>query len=231
MSDPLKVVIGYDRNEVAAAHTLANSLIRHSSRPLAITYLYLPQLEADNLLTRKDRGSTDFSYSRFLAPYMAGYKGKVLFMDCDIVVKADVAELFDDMPLDKCVGVVKHEYKPTERKKFLGNDNPVYPKKLWSSVMMFNCSSQKVKNLTPKVVNEAPGSYLHQFMWTHESRIHAFDEAWNWVPEHSDKRISVEDAKAVHYTLGTPLFKNYKDCPYSNVWWEEYKQMSEVLSK
>lgn len=223
MSDPLRVVIGYDRNEIAAYHTLANSLIKHSSRPLSITALYLPQLEADNLMWRKDRGSTDFSFSRFLTPYLLGYKGLGLFMDCDFVCKADIASLFNQMPLDKCVGVVKHNYCPANKTKFLNNVQSVYPKKLWSSLMLFNCASQKVKNLTPKLVNEAEGSYLHQFQWTHESRIHGFDESWNFIPNHSKG-----EPKMVHYTEGSPSFAEYRDCAHSSVWWNEYAEVSKV---
>lgn len=226
MSDPLRVVIGYDRNEVAAFHTLANSLIKHSSRPLSITALYLPQLEADNLYWRKDRGSTDFSFSRFLTPYLLGYRGLGLFMDCDFVCKADIAELFDEMPLTSCVGVVKHDYRPKSTTKFLGNRQEAYPKKLWSSLMLFNCASARVKALTPKLVNEAEGSYLHQFQWTHESRIHGFDESWNFIPNHSEG-----EPKMIHYTEGGPWFKDYRGVPYSSEWFIEHAAMSAVESK
>lgn len=228
MSDPLRIVIGYDRQEPSAYHTLVSSLIKNSSKPLAITALYQPQLEADNLYWRKDRGSTDFSYSRFLTPHLVGHKGMVLFMDCDFICMpgADIAELFDEMPLDKCVGVVKHDYKPKSATKFLGNRQEAYPRKLWSSLMLFNCSSARVKSLTPKLVNEAEGSYLHRMEWTAPHRIHGFDESWNFIPNHSEG-----EPKMVHFTEGGPWFKDYRAVPYSSEWFIEHAAMSAVECK
>ena len=226
MSDPLKIVIGFDRSEVAAYHALCNSILNRSSKPLFFMPLYLPQLEVDNLMWRKDRGSTDFSFSRFLTPYLAGYKGLVLFMDCDFVCRADISQLFDEMPLDKCVGVVKHDYRPTNATKFLGNPQHAYPKKLWSSLMMFNCASARVKSLTPKIVNEAEGSYLHQFEWTADHRIHGFDESWNFIPGHSEG-----EPKMIHYTEGGPWFKDYRGVPHASEWMAEHAAMCQIETK
>jgi lipopolysaccharide biosynthesis glycosyltransferase len=226
MSDPLRIVIGYDRHESAAYHTLCHSILTRSSLPVSITPLYLPQLQADNLIWRQDRGSTDFSFSRFLAPYLSGYRGKVLFLDCDMLCLGDIAELFHYIGIGHDVAVVKHDYRPTNPTKFLGNKQEAYPKKLWSAVCLYNAYTAKCQRLSPKLVNESEGSYLHQFQWTHDSRIADIPEEWHYVPNHSEPRVS--KPKLIHFTEGGPYFKACRDVPMASLWWEEYHRMCEV---
>lgn len=226
---PLEIVIGYDSREIPAWHACAESIIQNTSSAVRITPLNLAHLKASGLYWRQDRGATDFSFSRFLAPYLAGYRGKVLFMDCDMIVRGDVQELFDALPLDKCVAVVKHDFTPKDGIKFGGlATTNAYPKKLWSAVMVFNCASARVKLLTPKYVNEASGADLHQFAWTAEHRIVALPEEWQWIPGHSKQPI--EDAKLIHYTEEAPWWPNYPDkgSPEERIWLEE---QSKLISK
>lgn len=226
--EPLAVVIGYDSREIPAFHVCAESIIQNTKSLVKIIPLYLPALEAAGLMWRKDRGATDFSFSRFLAPYLVGYKGKVAFLDCDMVVRGDIKELFDALPIDKCAAVVKHHWQPADGVKFGGQAKQnAYPKKLWSAVMVFNCSSQKVKNLTPKYVNEASGADLHQFAWTHEARVTDLPEAWQWIPNHSEARVKIADAKLIHYTEEAPWWPNYPDrgSPEERIWLEEQTKL------
>jgi hypothetical protein len=226
MSDPLRIVIGYDRQEVPAFHTLCNSILERSSRPVQITPLYLPMLETDGLMWRKDKGSTDFAFSRFLAPYMVGYRGNVLFLDCDMVVLGDVAELFECIESCYSVAVCKHDYTPKAGTKFGGNVQTAYPCKLWSAVMLFNCASQKVKNLTPRAVNEMSGADLHQFAWAGgDLRIGEIPEEWHWLPNHSAGKA--EDAKLIHFTEWGPWHEGYPDkgSVPERIWLQEHAKI------
>lgn len=223
---PLEIVIGFTPEEVPAFYACMNSILNNTQSVCRFTPLYLPSLTNAGLYWRKDKGATDFSFSRFLAPYLAGYRGKVLFLDCDMIVKGDVQELFDALPLDKCVAVVKHDFTPKDGVKFGGlAKTNAYPKKLWSAVMVFNCSSQRVKSLTPKYVNEASGADLHQFAWTHEHRIVELPEAWQWIPNHS--ALPIEDAKLIHYTEEAPWWPNYPDkgSKEERIWLEEQTKL------
>jgi len=221
---PLEIVIGFTPEEVPAFYACMNSILNNTQSVCRFTPLYLPSLTNAGLYWRKDKGATDFSFSRFLAPYLAGYRGKVLFMDCDMVVKGDIQEVFDALPLDKCVAVVKHQWTPKDGIKFggLAKQNS-YPKKLWSAFMVFNCSSSRVKALTPKAVNEMSGADLHQFAWTHENRIAELGEEWQWIPGHSESRVPIEQAKNIHYTEEAPWWPNYPDrgSPEERVWLDE----------
>ena len=212
-----RVFIGYDLNETVAYHVLAHSILRHASVPVSITPLKLSQLP----MTRKrdDRQSTEFSFSRFLVPWLCGFKGQAIFMDCDMLVRTDIAELVGEK--GKSVSVVKHEYEPRPEDKFLGQKQSVYAKKNWSSVMVFDCSGCAA--LTPEYVNTASGLELHQFKWLGgDYLIGSLDPAWNHlVGEYAPN----PQAKIVHYTLGTPCFAKYSRCEFAEEWHEERRLM------
>lgn len=215
----LRVFIGYDRRETVAFHTAAWSLMRRSSIPVSITGLMLPQLPQ---LTREPEGSTEFSFSRFLVPHLCDYQGHALFMDCDVLVRADVAELLkvDAVEMDKPVRVVKHDYVPRDTVKFLGNKQQSYARKNWSSVMLFRCASCRM--LTPDYVNRATGLQLHQFRWLQDREIGALDPSWNWlIGEYPPN----PDAKIVHFTRGGPWFPEYRDCEFADEWRAERAEM------
>ena len=164
-SQPIPIFIGYDPRERAATNVLIDSLYQNSSVPLAITPLVTPQLEAQGLYRRErdPKQSTAFSFTRFLVPHLMGYQGWALFMDCDMLCRADIKLLWDQR--DDAYGAmcVKHEHVPGETVKFLGEVQSAYPKKNWSSLMLLNCS--RCTKLTPDYVNTATGLELHRFHW------------------------------------------------------------------
>ena len=137
---PIPVFIGYDPRERAATNVLIDSLVQQSSRPLAITPLVTPQLEARGLFWRErdPRQATAFSFTRFLVPHLMGYRGWAIFMDCDMLCRGDIADLWalrDDRFAVMCV---QHEHNPNETVKFLGEPQNPYPKKNWSSLMLLH---------------------------------------------------------------------------------------------
>src|SRR5260221_11857499 len=156
-------------------------------------------------MTRKraEYQSTEFSFSRFLVPYLCEYKGRAIFMDGDMLCRSDIVELWKLTDTTHAVSVVKHDYKPKQEDKFLGNKQSLYEKKNWSSLMVFN--NALCKTLTPQTVNEASGLYLHQFKWLQDdSLIGSIPVEWNHlVGEYSPN----QKAKLVLLTLGTPCFK------------------------
>src|SRR6056300_797591 len=163
--DTIPVFIGYDPREAIAFHTCVNSIIRHATQPVSIHPLALNLLSGYKE-THTD-GSNHFIYSRFLVPYMMGFQGRAIFIDGDMIVKGDISELWNiDISQPYDVAVVKHDYKTKMPVKYLGSKNEDYPRKNWSSVMMFNCSNFPCKKLTPEYIQEATGSHLHRFAWT-----------------------------------------------------------------
>ena len=227
----LKIFIGYDSNEIVAYHTAVQSIIDVTKHPVSITPLCLDHLEGVYKKERDFRQSTEFSMTRFLVPYLSEYKGFSLFMDCDVLVKADphFMLLNEFSTPDKAVYVAKHDYTPTSERKFLDQIQTKYEKKNWSSVMYFD--NEKCKKLTPEYVNNATGLELHQFKWLDDERLIG-DLPFEWnhlVGEYSPN----PDAKIVHFTKGTPCFNGYEVQEHSDSWHETMeKAMSakQVLS-
>jgi hypothetical protein len=228
----MRVFIGFDGREAVAFNVLQFSIQARSSRPVSVAALDLKQLAG--LLTRKRHPlqSTDFSFSRFLTPYLSAYQGWSIFMDCDMLVLDDIARLYDMRDDRFAVMVVKHEHVPRESKKFLGQLQSKYEKKNWSSVMLFN--NARCRALSLEYVNQATGLQLHQFKWVgDDALIGAIPGRWNHLVGYDAPRL---DAAIVHYTLGGPYFAEYRDCEYSREWFQErdrmlYAERSRVLSE
>ena len=219
----LKIFVGFDQNaEPVAYHNFCQSVIEHSSIPVSFTPLALNMLKGYEE-THKD-GSNAFIYSRFLVPSLCDYKGLALFCDGDMICRSDVAELlkYYEQEPEKAVWVVKHDYKTKHPVKYLGAKNEDYPRKNWSSVVLWNCHHWQNQKLTPELVMESTGSYLHRFSWLEDRFIGDLPTEWNWL---ETEYVYNREAKLVHHTLGTPCFKDYQLSPYSQEWWKTYKNM------
>jgi hypothetical protein len=217
----IRVFIGYDPREAVAFSVLAYSIQARASEPVMIAPLMLSQLKAVLTRERHPLQSTDFSFSRFLAPYLSDYAGWSVFMDCDMLMLDDIAALYRLRDERYAVMVVKHDHVPKETVKFLGEPQSKYEKKNWSSVILFNNS--RCRALTPEYVNSASGLELHQFKWLgDDGLIGALPDRWNHLVGYSAPR---RDAALVHYTLGGPYFDAYRDCEYSREWFAERNAM------
>lgn len=213
----IPVYIGYDPREAIAFHTCANSIIRNSSRPVAIIPVAL-NLFKDYSETHTD-GSNHFIYTRFLVPHLMEYTGWAIFIDGDMIVRGDIAELWDLQNPYNDVLVVKHDYKTKMPVKYLGSKNEDYPRKNWSSVILWNCGSFPNRKLMPQFIQKATGAELHRFTWIEDERIGELPPEWNWLP---DEYGPNPDAKLLHYTLGTPCFHEFATTPQSEEWHREH---------
>ena len=210
----IPVFIGYDTREAVAFSVLANSIHRHATQPVSVTPLMLSQLQGVFHRDKHPLQSTEFSFSRFLTPYLSGYSGWSIFMDCDMLVREDIANLWALCDERYAVMVVKHEHVPRETQKFLGMPQSKYEKKNWSSVMLFN--NARCTALTPDYVNSASGLELHQFKWlASDDEIGALPKRWNHLVGYDPE---ARDAALVHYTLGGPYFPEYAQCEYADEW-------------
>ena len=213
-TSPLPIFIGYDPRERAATNVLIDILYQHSSVPLAITPLVTPQLEAQGLFWRErdPKQSTAFSFTRFLVPHLMGYEGWALFMDCDMLCRADVKALWDLRDDRYGAMCVQHEHVPGETVKFLGEVQSAYPKKNWSSLMLLNCS--RCIKLTPDYVNTASGLELHRFHWLEgDDEIGAVDAGWNHLVDvqAAPTAPTLEGGpRLLHWTLGGPWFREQR---------------------
>jgi lipopolysaccharide biosynthesis glycosyltransferase len=220
----INIFIGYDSKEKVAFNVLSYSLLKNSSQPLSITPIYLNNLKDSFNREASSLASTEFSFSRFIVPHLMNYEGWGIFMDCDMLNLVDINELWSLRDEKYAVQVCKHDYIPKSQTKFLGNVQTVYPKKNWSSFILFNCN--KCRNLTKDYVNTASGLELHQFKWLdNEDLIGNLPLEWNWL---ADEYETKQDVYNIHYTEGGPYFKDYKDCAYSHLWFNLFKECSDT---
>ena len=219
----MNVFIGYDPRESVAFYTLAHSILRRASIPVSITPLMQSQLAGIYTRERGPTESTEFSLTRFLVPALSAYTGWSLFMDCDMLCRADIAELFreTERQRDAAVIVCKHDYTPKTGRKFLGHVQTVYERKNWSSLMLFN--NERCRALTRDYVNAAAGLDLHRFRWIDDAAIGALALDWNWLVGEYDYNPA---AKIVHYTIGGPYFEDYRDCDYAAEGFAEQRAMN-----
>ena len=217
MKNIIKLFVGFDPREAVAYHVFCNSIIQNTSVPVQITPLVLSQLQEFN--ERHDDRSNDFVYSRFLTPYLSDFKGWAIFADGDMICQGDLKELIDMADPSKAVMVVKHDYQTKATQKYLGNINENYPRKNWSSVILWNCEHPKHKILTPDFVSKQTGKFLHRFSWLDDQDIGELPLEWNWLA--SEYRVNRE-AKLIHFTLGTPCFKDYKNSDMADIWYHYY---------
>lgn len=220
----IRLFVGHDPREAVAFDVFTHSVIARSSQPISVTPLALPNL-TDCYAERHDDGSNDFIYTRFLVPHLCDYMGWALFADGDMLCRADIARLWQLRDSSKAVQVVKHQYKTKASSKYLGNVNQDYPRKNWSSVILWNCGHPANNNLRPEKVMSQSGAYLHRFSWLPDELIGELPVEWNWLVTEYEHNPW---ASLVHFTLGTPCFKEYAHCDYSGEWYDELGQLLAV---
>jgi len=224
--DVIKVFIGYDQLESVAWHTMAASIYRQSSRPVAIVPVNLANLKDIFNRPRDPKQSNEFSFSRFLVPYLCNYEGQGIFFDCDQLLRTDISEIFsvlEEQP-GKAVYVVKHTYEPRDDVKYLNTIQYKYPRKNWSSVVVWDCNHTKNKILTPKYLKNVDGLILHRFKWLEDDEIGELDVRWNWlVGEYDNPPTNV---KNVHWTVGGPYFREFQNTDFSKEWFEMKNQVN-----
>ena len=198
----MRVFIGYDRRVAQSYNVMAHSIARHASAPVALTPLIAGQLP----ITRF--GLTEFTYSRFLVPWLCGYEGWALFVDPDMVVRDDITKLFDHANGDDAVKVNKEQ-----------------PRFEWASAMLFNCA--QCTALTPEWINDARNDPMRLASWAHT--VGAFPPEWNHCVGYVEPD---ENAKLLHFTAGVPGFPEIDMLPFEGreVWHAEAAAANHICS-
>jgi hypothetical protein len=226
--------IGFDPREADAFAVARNSTLRRLTAPIPVHGLMLADLQARGLYTRPTERvdgqlwdaisgapmATEFAITRFLVPLLAK-TGWALFMDCDMLVRCNLARLFDLADPSKAVMVVKHDFQPSNLAKMDGQIQTAYPRKNWSSVCLFNCDHPANRFLVPDNVNALPGRDLHGFCWLRDEDIGELSVEWNWLVGHSDPQVN---PRVVHFTDGVPSLPGYEFQPYADEWKAELRR-------
>jgi hypothetical protein len=212
----VRVFAGYDPREAVGYHVFAQSVVERMGSGAALIPLSGDQRD----------GTNSFSYARFLVPWMCGYQGFAVWCDgSDMLLRGDLSELLGTHMIGCAVAVVKHEYEPRSARKYVGTPmeaaNEGYPRKNWSSLIVWDCGHYMNRVLTPEYVKEKDGSFLHRFGWLEDERVGELPAEWNWLDEFGASTT----AKLIHYTNGVPGFSHYKDTPHAGEWRDTYARM------
>lgn len=219
----MKVFIG-DTERQSILYQVAKHSIESKTQEAECFPISLSPLQNLGLYTREKTvlETTDFSITRFLTPFLAGYSGWVLFVDNDIVVTTEVDKILSYADPSKAVMVVKHNYQPTEKIKLDGQVQSLYPRKNWSSVILWNLDHPKNKILTPDLINNVSPLFLHRFLWLSDSDIGDLPREWNYLVGWYDGNPSITP-NLIHYTEGGPYFRKYAGCDFSKLWLDEFQ--------
>ncbi len=221
LTAPFKVFIGWDSREVIAFDVAKWSLLNRASGLLCVEPIKINDLIEKGIYRRPvdPLASTEFTYTRFFTPYLANFTGWALFCDCDFLFLDDILKLRAFLDPEKAVLCVKHEYNPSETSKMDGKVQTAYPRKNWSSFMLFNCAHSSTRKLTPEHINAQTPAYLHRMQWAADTEIGELPEAWNWL-EGWSKRPETGHPAGVHYTRGGPWFTQWQNVEYADEWLE-----------
>lgn len=227
----LHVFVGFDtRNygQTLAFEGCYRSIMAKSNTnkyDIKIHQLNLKELIKDGLFYRDYDilASTEFTYTRFLVPYLCDFKGKAVFCDSDFIWDVCVSEVFDYLKDDHAVACVKHNYIPRKSFKMDSRAQTVYPRKNWSSLMVFNCEHPSTKQLTVSAVNEKSPAWLHRMQWAEDDEIDEIPYQYNYLVGY----YHTNDAKVYHYTDGGPWHPGYEDVQYGDKW-SQYISKDEI---
>ncbi len=223
----IPVFVGFDPREEAGTHVFTSSLIHRASAPVSIIPLHRQHFASFYSKGQRD-GTNAFTYTRFLIPFLQGWRGFAIFADgADMLMRADIAELWALRDHYKAVQVVKHDYQTKHPRKYLGTQmetsNYDYPRKQWSSVMLVNCAHYHWRDITPERVEQMTGPELHRFSWLKDELIGELPSEWNWL---ADEHGENKDAKIVHWTAGVPAFPAYAQAPHA----DEFRRQVELVN-
>jgi lipopolysaccharide biosynthesis glycosyltransferase len=227
----IPLYVGFDQREAAAYHVFCQSVLDKATAPVAFHPLAKQMLSGFD--GQRD-GTNAFIYSRFLVPYLQNYIGWALFADGDMVMVDDITKLWglqEDLIVNKAVAVVKHDYKTRHPRKYIGTpmeaDNVDYPRKNWTSVMLWNCGHHANRILTPEFVSESPGSFLHRFSWLKDEQVAELPPEWNALSMEQDLSLP----SLVHFTLGCPGFSHYRHSPGAEHWHRARKNAMRMIGE
>lgn len=221
----MEIVIGYDPRERVAWDVCARSILRHAKTPPSIRPIGIRTLGEEYARPTEVRDgrlwdviseapmSTEFALARFFVP-LDSRDRLVLFCDCDFLFRADPHELVEHFDPKFAVQVVKHAQEGGGE-KMDGQVQTSYPRKNWSSLVLWNMHHAGNRRFWHGDVNRNPGLWLQQFGWLKDHEIGDLPAEWNHLVGVNPPNA---DAKGVHMTLGIPAMPGYENCEFADEW-------------
>ena len=224
-----KVFVGWVSREDIAYQVCKFSINDRDTGNHEVMPLKLHELREQGIIWRENdpKASTEVTFTRFLIPHLMNYNGWGVFCDCDFLFQADIRDLFRLLDRQYAVQVVKHDYTPKESVKMDGQVQEAYPRKNWSSLILFNCDHISNRVLDLEMINTKDPGFLHRFSWLKDEEIGKLPFHWNYL----EGWYKSDDARAVHYTRGGPWFPDWQHVDYAEEWFAEFEAYSRSIEK
>jgi lipopolysaccharide biosynthesis glycosyltransferase len=221
MPDPVRVFVGADRSQALAVKVLAHSIRRHTSLPVEIIPMVDLQVRAPKDIRNSQR--TGFSFSRFCIPELAGYRGKAIYMDADMLVFRDIKTLWE-IPFDGAKVVIQQEVKHQEltTKK---HGSPATRRKQ-CSVMLLDCA--RLNWQIDRVIDGFDRGDYNYEMLMYDLCLLGEDEIKYGVPfEWNSLEYYGPETCLIHYT--DVMTQPWTSCWNKNgfLWFDEVRSMLE----
>lgn len=214
-AENFNVFVGYDEKQNIAFEVCKKSILAHSSVDVEINKINCNTVSGYQRVL-DPLASTPFTYARFYVPLINNYKGCSIFCDGDFLFLDDIKKLIQLYDPSYAVQVVKHDYQPTKSIKMNNKIQTMYPRKNWSSLILWNNSHPKHKQLTLELLNSSTGSFLHQFKWLEDDEVGNISYEWNWLVGWYEEMITLQP-RALHFTEGGPWLKSVEN-KYDDIW-------------
>lgn len=235
MTAPLTIWVGHDPREQAAYDVAVFSLLRRTTIPVTFAPISAthckpagfkrPWKMVDGQRIDDADGkpfSTEFSFARFMVPFLKSTSDIAVFFDCDFLWRADIADLMRSVDPRHAVSVVQHDYRPAETVKMDNCAQERYARKNWSSLVVWNLRHPGNARLTLGDVNTKPGAWLHGFAWLADDEIGRLDPSWNWLDGGgSSVQDGIINPKVVHHTRGAPCLPGWENVAFADEWRQE----------
>jgi hypothetical protein len=215
--EPMRVFCGLDESQIVAARVLEHSIRKHASRPVRFyPMLNVPTPEPKD---PKNRGRTGFSFSRFHIPKLAGYNGRALYVDADMQVFGDLAELWE-IPFDGAKVMCTRQDEPPEQWK----DSSWFHPGRQLSVMLLDCERLDWE-IEEIIAGLDEGRYDYQQLMFELCIVDPDDINDNIPPEWNHlEHYEPGKTKLIHYTVvPTQPWKNDKN-QLKTLWEPAFKE-------
>lgn len=232
VNSPFPVYVGWDSREDIAYQVCRHSLLTRATIPTMVMPIKQQELREQGLYTRDldPLASTEFTYTRFFVPHLQNHQGWALFCDCDFLWLADIKDLVDLIDDRYAIMCVHHDHRPKEDWKMDHRTQTQYPRKNWSSMVLYNCGHPANAALTASVANTESGAFLHRFQWLDDDLIGAVPETWNWLEGWNEKPDNGHP-NVVHLTRGGPWFDEWRNVDYADLWLAEESEYLATLAE
>ncbi|OTG67351.1 glycosyl transferase [Acinetobacter silvestris] len=198
----IKIFIGCDPNncDLEQMMVLDYSIHKHTQHPIEIVWMQLSHDPASPWYTNQETGqgwhttkwATPFSGFRWAIPEHCNFKGRAIYMDADVVILSDIAELWSH-PIDDQAIVIAKGGKNSAR----------------LCTCLWDCEKAKQYLLQLNELQSNPDSHknMMQLLKDQPHLVQPYQDSYNCI---DGEGLAADQIKILHYSdMGTQFSHKY----------------------